>query len=77
MTLTCDERNAHRRRCTLEELDGDRISATICPVGVLNCILWLRKALVEVRWDIHFNPEFFWELGGAVVEVGLRVATRD
>lgn len=75
-TLTCDERNAHRRRCTLKELDGNCISTAVCPVGILNGIFRLRKALVEVRWDIHFDSEFFWELGGAVVEEGLGITTR-
>ena len=57
---TCDERHAHRVRRALEERHLNRVLSPELPIGLRDRKRGLLEPLVQIRRNVHLDPEFLW-----------------
>lgn len=56
---------------------GDRVVPTVSPIVLCDIKAGLCASFIEVRWDVDFNPELLWELGGSIWVVRFRITSGD
>ena len=77
IVLTGNEGDSHSGCVSVVKSNCDGVAAAVGPVLVVDSVTGLGPSFVEVRRDVDFDSELFWEFRCTVRVVSLRVTARD